>query len=77
MMEIQLYFPGFGTEPDEAELRSRMRSERNRLLSECDWTQLPDSSVDKTAWAEYRQALRDAPDSWTPATVWIAPDKPS
>jgi len=76
-MEIQLYFPGFGAEPDEAELRSRMRSERNRLLSECDWTQLPDSSVDKTAWAEYRQALRDAPDSWTPATVWIAPDKPS
>jgi hypothetical protein len=76
-MEIYLYFPGFGAEPDENELRSRMRGERNRLLSECDWTQLPDSNVDKTAWAEYRQALRDAPDSWVPATVWIAPDKPS
>jgi len=36
-----------------------IRSERNGLLSECDWTQLPDAPVDKSAWATYRQALRD------------------
>lgn len=36
-----------------------IRERRNELLSECDWTQLPDVPVDKTAWATYRQALRD------------------
>jgi hypothetical protein len=34
---------------------------RNKLLAESDWTQLPDVSVDKQAWVEYRQALRDIP----------------
>jgi hypothetical protein len=36
-----------------------VRASRNQLLSACDWTQLADSPVDKTAWANYRQALRD------------------
>jgi len=36
-----------------------VRSERNRLLVDSDWTQLPDAPVDRTAWATYRQALRD------------------
>lgn len=38
------------------------REERNRLLSESDWTQakdVPDSVG--TKWAPYRQALRDVP----------------
>ena len=39
----------------------QVRAERNRLLIESDWTQLADSPVDKTAWATYRQALRDLP----------------
>jgi hypothetical protein len=34
---------------------------RNRELAASDWTQLPDAPVDKTAWATYRQALRDLP----------------
>ncbi len=38
---------------------SVVRAERNKLLADCDWTQLPDASADATAWAEYRQALRD------------------
>jgi hypothetical protein len=29
------------------------------MLKDCDWTQLADSPVNKTAWAAYRQALRD------------------
>jgi hypothetical protein len=38
---------------------ARVRRDRNRLLTDCDWTQLPDAPVDKQAWAAYRQALRD------------------
>jgi hypothetical protein len=34
---------------------------RNAELKNTDWTQLPDSPADKTAWATYRQALRDLP----------------
>jgi hypothetical protein len=34
---------------------------RNQQLVLSDWTQLPDSPVDKEAWATYRQALRDLP----------------
>jgi len=50
----------------EQELKERIRNEwtairqqRNRLLSESDWTQLADSPADKNKWAVYRQELRD------------------
>jgi len=42
-------------------MAAQIRSERDRLLKEFDWTQLPDAPVDQQAWAEYRQALRDVP----------------
>jgi hypothetical protein len=35
------------------------RSQRDALLSASDWTQVADAPVDATAWATYRQALRD------------------
>ena len=35
------------------------RKKRNTLLTESDWTQVADAPVDATAWATYRQALRD------------------
>ena len=38
-----------------------IRSERDSLLSQTDWTQVLDAPVDRTAWAAYRQALRDVP----------------
>lgn len=38
---------------------AQVRAERNRLLVESDWTQVLDAAVDQTAWATYRQALRD------------------
>lgn len=41
------------------EQASLVRSNRNKLLSECDWTQLADSPVDKSLWGIYRQELRD------------------
>lgn len=41
-------------------LASDAKTKRNRLLSETDWTQMPDVTLaTKTAWATYRQALRD------------------
>jgi len=45
---------------DEQQATS-IRNERNKKLSESDWTQVADSPVDKAAWATYRQALRDVP----------------
>ena len=39
--------------------KKALRSRRNILLFETDWTQIADAPVDKAAWALYRQALRD------------------
>ena len=48
---------------------------RNKKLLDSDWTQLPDAPVDKEAWAEYRQKLRDLPKTTdTLNVVW--PDRP-
>jgi hypothetical protein len=45
----------------DAEQAKAMRDQRNTKLAESDWTQLADSTVDKAAWAAYRQELRDVP----------------
>jgi hypothetical protein len=53
-----------------------IRAERNKLLAESDWTQLPDAPVDAAAWASYRQALRDITTEANPfAVIW--PESPS
>ena len=47
-----------------ARAMASLRTERNTKLSETDWTQSPDSPLDKEAkseWATYRQSLRDLP----------------
>ncbi len=54
-----------------------MRTARNQLLTESDWTQLPDAQCDKTAWATYRQALRDFPATWEPAETADFPEMPA
>ena len=43
----------------DADQAKAIRDDRNKRLAECDWTQLSDAPVDKTAWASYRQELRD------------------
>lgn len=49
--------------PSTAALEADARDERARRLSACDWTQLPDVPAGtRTAWATYRQALRDVTD---------------
>ena len=46
------------------------RTQRDRLLTASDWTQVIDAPVDQAAWAIYRQALRDIPQqTGFPATV--------
>lgn len=48
-----------------------VRTERNKKLADCDWTQLPDAPVDAAAWATYRQELRDITAQTDPfAIVW-------
>ena len=59
------------------ELEAAMvRQERDEKLKSSDWTQLADSPVYKTAWAIYRQELRDisTQDGFPTAVVW--PVKP-
>ena len=46
-----------------------VRAERNKLLAECDWTQLSDAPVDAAAWATYRQALRDITSQANPFNI--------
>ena len=41
----------------------RVRHWRDTELKATDWTQVADAPVDKSAWATYRQALRDLPTS--------------
>ena len=43
----------------DAEQAANVRRNRTEKLKDCDWTQIADSTADKTAWATYRQALRD------------------
>ena len=43
----------------DAEQAASVRTSRTDKLDKCDWTQIADSTADKTVWATYRQALRD------------------
>jgi hypothetical protein len=49
---------------------------RNAELAASDWTQLPDAPVSKSAWASYRQSLRDLPAQGTKAEDAVFPVKP-
>ena len=55
-----------------------IRQQRNAKLAACDWTQLPDVSVENlSAWQQYRQALRDITDSYDPVSGVEWPTPPS
>jgi hypothetical protein len=55
----------------------RVRGDRNRRLSECDWTAVSDNQLtaaQHTAWEIYRQALRDITTQADPDNVtWPTP----
>ena len=74
-------------ELNDAEPMRLLRVERDKLLTDCDWTQSRDITLSNDdAWKTYRQALRDLPAKSNPKLTesgkldmssisW--PDKPS
>ena len=64
--------------PSVSQAMADVRSQRNALLTACDWTQLPDAPLTDTqrlAWRVYRQALRDYP-ALIDIDTWSAPEFP-
>jgi hypothetical protein len=69
-----------GWEFDSGRFWSKVRSQRDSLLVQSDWTQLSDAPLtdaQKAEWQTYRQALRDVPINNSAATsleevVWPA-----
>lgn len=47
------------TEEQTADQAQAIRDQRLTKLRDSDWTQVLDAPVDQTAWASYRQSLRD------------------
>jgi len=76
------------TDPDEryaffeglvSEKLNMVRTERNRRLLACDWTQFNDSPLTeekKTEWQIYRQSLRDITEGFDNDTEVIWPTEP-
>lgn len=64
---------------DKDSAMQQIRAQRNQLLAVSDWTQLVDTPTDiKTAWASYRQVLRDLPSTITePRTFRDWPHDPN
>ena len=56
-------------------LPDRVRDQRNKMLEASDWTQVFDAPVDRAAWADYRQALRDLTkqEGFPDQVVWPVP----
>lgn len=61
---------------DEDTFLEKIRSKRNMLLIESDWTQTEDSPADKKSWAKYRQELRDLPSKIKDPENFSWPKKP-
>jgi hypothetical protein len=55
----------------------QMKQARNALLAQSDWAMAPDAPTDKTAWADYRQQLRDFPAKWKPSETANFPEPPT
>ena len=58
---------------------SMVRSQRNNMLSVCDWTQIADAALGAHTveeWAAYRQELRDLPSVHSKVSEVVWPDDP-
>lgn len=55
----------------------QIRNWRNIELAKSDWTMHTDAPTDKTAWASYRQALRDLPAQGGKAEDAVIPSEPN
>jgi hypothetical protein len=63
----------------DAEAWDRVRVERDARLAACDWTQVADAPLtasEKTAWADYRQSLRDVPQDFDTPDDVVWPEQP-
>ena len=73
---VQSHFVGQDSTRDArllAEQWTRIRAERDRLLTSSDWTQNNDSpctAIDKSQWKTYRQELRDIPKEQSSAKTY-------
>jgi hypothetical protein len=56
------FHPEYPDATDDQKME-QIRLWRNYELARTDWTQVADAPVDVAAWAAYRQALRDLPDT--------------
>jgi len=64
---------------DNQGLWMSIRSRRNELLKDCDWTQIADSPLNQTLkqeWATYRQELRDLPNTYSNPKDVVWPTEP-
>lgn len=56
-----------------------VRAQRDRLLSESDWTRMDDAPLtveQRDTWADYRQALRDVPQEFASPDDVVWPEQP-
>lgn len=71
-----LQYPEFVDSFTPEQRRELVRAYRTACLMMTDWTQLPDTTADKPAWAAYRQQLRDIMatyDGTSTGIVWPTP----
>jgi hypothetical protein len=55
----------------------RLRLRRDQLLAQSDFRMVTDAPWDTEPWAEYRQALRDLPDTTTDPRTAVWPVSPA
>jgi hypothetical protein len=68
------------TEEGTINLWSEIRTKRNQLLSECDWTQVADADITKefkSKMKAYRQELRDLSDKYDDPRELVWPELPT
>jgi hypothetical protein len=70
------FHPAFPDATDEQKWE-QIINWRNEQLFRTDWTMHTDAPTDKTAWATYRQALRDLPAQGGLAEDAVMPSAPS
>lgn len=66
--------------PTAEQMLSQLRTQRDLLLRESDWTQMTDSPLSASGrelWAAYRQALRDLPETVADLTAIDWPTAPT
>ena len=69
---VQNTSPGFSVTWDA------VRTKRNQLLKDCDWTVLPDTTLlNKADWIHYRSLLRQIPQTYSDPNRILWPLKPS